>query len=126
MTGEITLSGRVLPVGGIKEKVLAARRLGIHEVILPKRNAKNVNEDLTPELRQGLTVHLVSSVDEVLALALQPVSPTPAEKAEKPEPGPRTQDPRLTPPGTETGHRASRHASGCRSWPLFKSRRCRA
>src|SRR5438105_9328401 len=74
MTGEITLSGRVLPIGGVKEKVLAARRVGINEVILPKQNAKNVNEDLTPELRQDLTVHLVSSIDEVLALALQPVS----------------------------------------------------
>jgi ATP-dependent Lon protease len=74
MTGEITLSGRVLPVGGIKEKVLAARRAGVLEVILPKQNAKNVNEDLTPELRENLTVHLVSSIDEVLALALQPVS----------------------------------------------------
>src|SRR5437763_7201654 len=74
MTGEITLSGRVLPVGGIKEKVLAARRVGIREVILPKQNAKNVNGDLTPELRQDPTIHLVSSIDEVLALALQPVS----------------------------------------------------
>jgi ATP-dependent Lon protease len=74
MTGEITLSGRVLPIGGVKEKVLAARRLGIHEVIVPKQNAKNINEDLTPELRQGLTVHLVSTIDEVLALALQPVA----------------------------------------------------
>jgi ATP-dependent Lon protease len=74
MTGEITLSGRVLPVGGIKEKVLAARRVGISEVILPKQNEKNVNEDLTPELRRDLTVHLVTSIDEVLALALQPVS----------------------------------------------------
>ena len=74
MTGEITLSGRVLPVGGVKEKVLAARRAGIREVILPKQNAKNVNEDLTPELRADLVVHLVSSIDEVLALALQPVS----------------------------------------------------
>ena len=73
MTGEITLSGRVLPIGGIKEKVLAARRVGIREVILPKQNAKNVNEDLTPELRQDMTVHLVSTIDEVLALALQPV-----------------------------------------------------
>ena len=61
MTGEITLSGRVLPIGGIKEKVLAARRVGIREVILPKQNAKNVNEDLTPELRQDLTIHLVST-----------------------------------------------------------------
>jgi ATP-dependent Lon protease len=74
MTGEITLSGRVLPVGGIKEKVLAARRAGIREVILPKQNAKNVNEDLTPELRRDMTVHLVSSIDEVLALGLQPLS----------------------------------------------------
>ncbi|PWT79442.1 MAG: endopeptidase La [Blastocatellia bacterium] len=74
MTGEITLSGRVLPVGGIKEKVLAARRVGIREVILPKQNAKNVNEDLTPELREEMTVHLVSTIEEVLALALVPVS----------------------------------------------------
>src|SRR5438874_4027359 len=74
MTGEITLSGRVLPIGGVKEKVLAARRVGIREVILPKANAKNIDEDLTPELRQDLTVHLVASIEEVLALALQPVS----------------------------------------------------
>ena len=74
MTGEITLSGRVLPIGGVKEKVLAARRVGIREVILPKQNAKNVDEDLTPELRLDMTVHLVSTIDEVLALALQPVS----------------------------------------------------
>ena len=74
MTGEITLSGRVLPIGGVKEKVLAARRVGIREVILPKQNAKNVNEDLTPELRQDLIVHLVSTIDEVIALALQPVA----------------------------------------------------
>src|SRR5213596_1900858 len=74
MTGEITLSGRVLPIGGVKEKVLAARRVGISEVILPKQNGRNINEDLTPELRQNLIVHLVSTIDEVLALALQPVS----------------------------------------------------
>ncbi len=74
MTGEITLSGRVLPIGGVQEKVLAARRVGIREVILPRQNEKNVNEDLTPELRQDMTVHLVSTIDEVLALALQPLS----------------------------------------------------
>jgi len=86
MTGEITLSGRVLPIGGVKEKVLAARRLGIHEVIVPKQNAKNINEDLTPELREGLTVHLVSTIDEVLALALQPVASDvrPARKPARP------------------------------------------
>ena len=74
MTGEVTLSGRVLPVGGIKEKVLAARRVGIHEVILPKQNERNVNEDLGPELSKGLKVHLVQHVDEVLRLALLPAS----------------------------------------------------
>jgi ATP-dependent Lon protease len=72
MTGEITLSGRVLPVGGIKEKVLAARRLGITEVILPRQNEKNVKEDLTDELRRELRIHYVSHIEEVLAQALTP------------------------------------------------------
>jgi ATP-dependent Lon protease len=72
MTGEITLSGRVLPVGGIKEKVLAARRVGIRELILPRQNEKNVNEDLNEDLRRELTIHYVHSVDEVLLLALMP------------------------------------------------------
>lgn len=75
MTGEVTLSGRVLPVGGIKEKVLAARRHGVNQVILPKQNETNVREDLTDEIRRGLTVHFVSEVDEVLALALTPATP---------------------------------------------------
>jgi ATP-dependent Lon protease len=74
MTGEITLSGRVLPVGGIKEKVLAARRHGITEVILPKQNEKNIKEDLTDELRRELRIHYVVHIEEVLALALQPSS----------------------------------------------------
>jgi ATP-dependent Lon protease len=74
MTGEITLSGRVLPVGGIKEKVLAARRAGIREVVLPRQNDKNVNEDFTEELRRDMTIHLVSTIDEVLLLALTPPS----------------------------------------------------
>jgi ATP-dependent Lon protease len=72
MTGEITLSGRVLPVGGIKEKVLAARRHGIVEVILPRQNEKNIKEDLTDELREELTIHYVGQIEEALALALQP------------------------------------------------------
>ena len=74
MTGEITLSGKVLPIGGVKEKVLAARRLGIYEVILPKQNEKNINEDLSPELRKELTVHYVSTVEDVLAIALTPIA----------------------------------------------------
>jgi len=75
----------VLPIGGIKEKVLAARRAGISHIIVPRQNAKNVNEDLTPEVRKDLTIHLVSSIDEVLALALQPASSDirPVKKATK-------------------------------------------
>jgi ATP-dependent Lon protease len=72
MTGEITLSGRVLPVGGIKEKVLAARRHGIAEVVLPRQNEKNIKEDLTEELRRELRIHYVQHIEEVLALALLP------------------------------------------------------
>jgi ATP-dependent Lon protease len=75
MTGEVTLSGKVLPVGGIKEKVLAARRAGIREIILPRQNEKNVKEDLDAELRKELTIHLVGTIDEVLLLALVPVRP---------------------------------------------------
>jgi ATP-dependent Lon protease len=71
MTGEITLSGRVLPVGGIKEKVLAARRAGVRTVILPSRNEKNLVEDVPAEAREGMTFHLVDSIDQVLALALE-------------------------------------------------------
>jgi len=72
MTGEITLSGRVLPVGGIKEKVLAARRHGIREVILPRQNEKNIKEDLTEELRAELTIHYVTHIEEVTSIALLP------------------------------------------------------
>ena len=80
MTGEVTLSGRVLPVGGIKEKVLAARRVGIREVILPRQNKKNVDEDLGPELRKDMTIHYVQSVDEVLLLALTPPAKPAADR----------------------------------------------
>ena len=72
VTGEITLSGDVLPVGGIKEKVLAARRLGIAEVILPKRNARDVAEHFGEGLPRGTAVRYVSAIDELLALALEP------------------------------------------------------
>ncbi len=84
MTGEISLSGRVLPVGGIKEKVLAARRHGITELILPRPNEKNVKEDLTEELRRELTIHFVTEIGEVLALALTPS----AEQTRTPVPPP--------------------------------------
>src|SRR6058998_1426677 len=71
MTGEVSLAGRVLPVGGIKEKVLAAHRAGIRTVLLPKRNAKNLIEDVPLRVRDEMTIHLVDSVPDVLRLALE-------------------------------------------------------
>ena len=70
MTGEITLSGNVLPVGGIKEKFLAAKRAGVRDVILPTDVKQNVEEDLTPEQIEGVTIHYASRIEEVLAIAL--------------------------------------------------------
>ncbi len=71
MTGEITLRGNVLPIGGLKEKILAARRTGITTVICPKLNKKELDE-VAPHLRRGIEFHLVEDVDEVLRLALIP------------------------------------------------------
>src|SRR6516164_7806762 len=70
MTGEITLSGNVLPIGGIKEKTLAAKRAGVTDIILPEDNRQNVEEDLTPEQLQGLNMHYVKTIEELLNIAL--------------------------------------------------------
>jgi ATP-dependent Lon protease len=70
MTGEITLSGNVLPVGGIKEKFLAAKRAGVRDVILPTDCKQQVDEDLSPEQIKGVTIHYASRIEEVLAIAL--------------------------------------------------------
>jgi ATP-dependent Lon protease len=75
MTGEITLTGEVLPVGGIKEKVLAAKRGGVHEVILPAENEVNVREDLKTEQIGDIEIHYVKTMDEVAARALEPKPP---------------------------------------------------
>jgi ATP-dependent Lon protease len=80
MTGEITLSGNVLPVGGIKEKVLAAKRAGVRDVILPAENRMNVEEDLTPEQLENLAVHYVKTIDEALQVSLPSVAESPAAK----------------------------------------------
>jgi ATP-dependent Lon protease len=71
MTGEITLTGQVLPVGGIKEKVLAARRSGVREVIMPAENEVNVREDLKTEHIADMTIHYVNSMEQVVELALE-------------------------------------------------------
>ncbi|MGC2539654.1 MAG: S16 family serine protease, partial [Candidatus Sulfotelmatobacter sp.] len=80
MTGEITLSGNVLPVGGIKEKVLAAKRAGVTDVILPAENKMNVDEDLTKEQIENLKVHYVKTIDEALRVSLPEVAESTAAK----------------------------------------------
>ncbi|MEV4617487.1 endopeptidase La [Asanoa sp. NPDC049573] len=71
MTGEVTLSGRVLPIGGVKQKLLAAHRAGLTEVIVPARNEPDL-DDLPQEVRDALTIHVLGDVSDVLALALRP------------------------------------------------------
>ena len=76
MTGEITLRGKVLPIGGVKEKLLAAHRLGLRTVILPKDNEKDL-ADIPPEIQAQLSIHFVESMDEVLQVALERPLPVP-------------------------------------------------
>jgi len=83
MTGEITLRGRVLPIGGVKEKLLAAHRFGIDTIIVPKDNEKDLVE-VPEEVRNALCIHLVETIDEVLALALEDACPTEAATPEAP------------------------------------------
>ena len=70
MTGEITLSGDVLPVGGIKEKFLAAKRAGVRDVVMPADCKQQVDEDLLPEQTEGITIHYAKHIEDVLAVAL--------------------------------------------------------
>ena len=76
MTGEVTLAGRVLPIGGVKQKLLAAHRAGLTEVIIPKRNEPDL-DDLPEEVRSQLTIHALADVADVLALALRPIEDSP-------------------------------------------------
>jgi ATP-dependent Lon protease len=71
MTGEVTLQGRVLPIGGLKQKVLAAHAAGLTEVVVPERNAADL-DDVPREIREQITFHIVGTVDEVLERALEP------------------------------------------------------
>ena len=82
MTGEMTLRGKVVEVGGIKEKVLAARRAGVKTVIMPRRNEKDLR-DVQPELLQGLELHFVENLDEVMALSFEPaIQPSDSSEAD--------------------------------------------
>ena len=71
MTGEVTLQGRVLPIGGLKQKVLAAHAAGLTDVILPERNRADL-DDVPEDVRDVMTFHPVMTVDEALAVALEP------------------------------------------------------
>ena len=75
MTGEVSLTGRVLPIGGVKQKLLAAHRAGLTEVLLPRRNEPDL-EDVPAEVLAELRVHLVADAAEVLTLALEPATST--------------------------------------------------
>jgi ATP-dependent Lon protease len=80
MTGEVSLAGRVLPVGGIKEKVLAAHRAGVRTLVLPRRNEKNLLEDVPADVRDVMTVHFADTIDDVLSVVFEPrgaVTPPP-------------------------------------------------
>jgi ATP-dependent Lon protease len=76
MTGEVTLSGRVLPIGGVKQKLLAAHRAGLTEVIIPARNEPDL-DDVPDEVRKALTVHTLTDVADVLDVALRPADAAP-------------------------------------------------
>ena len=106
MTGEVTLTGRVLPVGGVKEKVLAARRAGVTTVLLPERNRKDLEEDIPEELRKDLTFHYLRDVRDAIGLALEP-PPRPRKKVpggDSPSlPGLGLSSPALPPAGAYAG-----------------------
>ena len=72
MTGEVTLQGRVLPIGGVKQKVLAAHRAGLKEVIVPKRNEGDL-DDVPEQIRADIEFHIAETIDDVLSWALEPV-----------------------------------------------------
>jgi ATP-dependent Lon protease len=95
MTGEITLRGQVLPIGGVKQKVLAAHRVGMTTVILPARNEPDL-DDVPEEIRQTMSFVLAESIDQVFEAALEPGAPTcdsqEAPAADEPEPSPEGEE----------------------------------
>jgi ATP-dependent Lon protease len=92
MTGELTLRGRVLPIGGLKEKLLAAHRHGRKAVLIPSENARHL-EDVPAEVREQLSIHLVSHMDEVIQLALTRMPEPLGPEAAAATPGPARENP---------------------------------
>jgi ATP-dependent Lon protease len=106
MTGELTLLGRVLPIGGLKEKTLAAQRSGIRTVIIPSDNQKDL-EDIPVETRSQMIFAPVSRIDQVLNLALEP-APVEEQQPDGDRPRP-TAEPPVEPTGRAAAHTAGRH-----------------
>jgi ATP-dependent Lon protease len=107
MTGEITLRGRVLPIGGVKEKAVGAHRAGISHVLIPKGNVRDI-DDVPQEVRDAVTFHLVSSMDDVLALGLRSPSSVAVVSA-PPSPAAATVPAVPNPSRRERGRRAPVH-----------------
>jgi ATP-dependent Lon protease len=111
MTGEITLRGEVLPIGGVKEKVLAARQAKYATVILPKLNRRDVLQ-INPRILHEMTFRYVENVEEVLAFALLPLDPTPGTEPERAGELPAPEGMQIPvesgAPGAERGHPAAR------------------
>ena len=105
MTGEVTLRGRILPVGGLKEKLLAARRSGVKMVLLPGENKKDVSE-IPENILQDLDLRFVEHMDQVLDLVLLPSPPACWPQMERPPIEPRFVPPSVTQesPWVEEGH----------------------
>jgi ATP-dependent Lon protease len=102
MTGEITLRGQVLPIGGVKEKVLAGHRNGLRTIILPKRNKPDI-DDIPEEIKNVMTFIFAENVDEVLAAALEPA----AKLSQKPRRKPQKAGEAVPPKSTKTGREES-------------------
>jgi ATP-dependent Lon protease len=92
MTGEITLRGKVLPIGGLKEKMMAAHRMGVFEIIFPKDNEKDL-ADIPQNIREAMKMHPVDSMDEVLKIALERMPIALAESSQTPVSPPTPADP---------------------------------
>ena len=82
MTGEISLRGRVMPVGGIKEKLLAAHRAGIKHVLIPERNRRDL-DDVPQDVKNEMKITLISTMDEILPLVLEPPARSKSEPAQE-------------------------------------------